>query len=682
MIASNGDYTPVGEVAANEEAAERAFAGTDNDLRYHFNLPESLESTDRLTVSYDAVSLHGGQTDSRYGIEVYVNNVQVQSEIVIREAQIGQKYDTEPFTLADVNAEVGSGYDNIITLKGVNYNAEGGGNWMGIDYVQLSQAAPEPDLADGLIAYWPFDGDLNDAVGDSHGEAMGTDAIVYAPGVFGQGIDLDGIDQYVQTPLENEEMFDFQDGTGFSVSAWFRVDGFTKSWQALIAKGEGNRWRVHRRGSEPQLTGNGGSGDVAGGTGDVNDGEIHHLVLVSDPDGGEVRFYSDGELVSTGGAPAIQSNDNPMMIGQNPDTGNRTWDGLIDDVGIWDRPITGEEVATIYNGGAGTPLISNPTVATAMPVPGLIAYWPLDEITGETTPDVVSGYDMSLTNIDDSNVVEGKVGNAFSFSNADQTLLSYVSEGEDDDLPANKHDSFAISFWSKVQGTGQNDLRLFSESNTLGDNNPLFNIGTRNNGSDGTIDIYIRGAGPTVGHIFSTAEPFDGEWHHVVFVQNELARSIYVDGLLDDLEIAAKPDSGWDNIDATTIGGILRGNASHWVTGLIDEVGIWDRPISEEEVALIYNDGEGTALVSQSSGDAIPYVKRLTAGPGGFGFRVADELTIEVDVDSIVVSVDGADVAVAKSKEDGVTTVKYTAAEPFRPQHGAHHDTLLRGHRW
>ncbi|MCP4817411.1 MAG: LamG domain-containing protein, partial [Planctomycetaceae bacterium] len=301
--------------------------------------------------------------------------------------------------------------------------------------------------------------------------------------------------------------------------------------------------------------------------------------------------YSDGELVSTGGAPAIQSNDNPMMIGQNPDTGNRTWDGLIDDVGIWDRPITGEEVATIYNGGAGTPLISNPTVATAMPVPGLIAYWPLDEITGETTPDVVSGYDMSLTNIDDSNVVEGKVGNAFSFSNADQTLLSYVSEGEDDDLPANKHDSFAISFWSKVQGTGQNDLRLFSESNTLGDNNPLFNIGTRNNGSDGTIDIYIRGAGPTVGHIFSTAEPFDGEWHHVVFVQNELARSIYVDGLLDDLEIAAKPDSGWDNIDATTIGGILRGNASHWVTGLIDEVGIWDRPISEEEVALIYNDG-------------------------------------------------------------------------------------------
>jgi len=145
VIAGNGDYTPVGEVPVNEESAERAFAGVDNDLRYHFNLPESLQPTDHLSVSYDALNLHGGQADSRYGIEVYVNNVQVQAEIVIREAELGQTYTTDAFTLADVNAEVGSGYDNIITLKGVNYNAEGGGNWMGIDYVQLSPAEAEPE---------------------------------------------------------------------------------------------------------------------------------------------------------------------------------------------------------------------------------------------------------------------------------------------------------------------------------------------------------------------------------------------------------------------------------------------------------------------------------------------------------------------------------------------------------
>ena len=42
---------------------------------------------------------------------------------------------TEPFTLASVKAGVGPGYDNIVTLRGINYSAEGGGKWMGIDYV-------------------------------------------------------------------------------------------------------------------------------------------------------------------------------------------------------------------------------------------------------------------------------------------------------------------------------------------------------------------------------------------------------------------------------------------------------------------------------------------------------------------------------------------------------------------
>ena len=51
----------------------------------------------------------------------------------------------------------------------------------------------------------------------------------------------------------------------------------------------------------------------------VTDGELHHIVLVSDPENDEVRLYSDGELASSNTGPAIQSNDNPMMIGENPD---------------------------------------------------------------------------------------------------------------------------------------------------------------------------------------------------------------------------------------------------------------------------------------------------------------------------------------------------------------------------
>ena len=87
VVAAYGDYTPLGPVEVNEEGAERAFAAADNDLRYHFNLPDGLKTTDLFSVSFDAMNLHtDGQSDPRYGIEVYFNGVLVQPEIVIRPA--------------------------------------------------------------------------------------------------------------------------------------------------------------------------------------------------------------------------------------------------------------------------------------------------------------------------------------------------------------------------------------------------------------------------------------------------------------------------------------------------------------------------------------------------------------------------------------------------------------------
>ena len=285
------------------------------------------------------------------------------------------------------------------------------------------------ELVPGMIAYWPFDGDLQDAVGDSHGEGMGSDDIAYGSGKFGDGIDLDGVDQFVQTPAENEELFDFQDDTGFSISAWFSVNEFSKNWQALIAKGEGNRWRIHRRGGETQLTGNGGNADVPGGTGDITDGELHHIVLVSDPENGEVRLYSDGELVSTGGAPAIQSNENPMMIGENPDARNRTWSGIIDDVGIWDRPITEAEIATIWNGGDGSTLITAGAVTAKPRLAGMAANaggfsFQIKDVDGAAAdPDsVVVTYDGAVVE-----VVKSKADGITSVSYSSSELLASES---------------------------------------------------------------------------------------------------------------------------------------------------------------------------------------------------------------------------------------------------------------
>ena len=220
---------------------------------------------------------------------------------------------------------------------------------------------------------------------------------------------------------------------------------------------------------------------------------------------------------------------------------------------------------------------------------GLVSHWPLDEITGTVTPDIVSAYDMQLNNLTTADIVPGKFGNAFTFANSRQTLLSR-NHAPGDRLPVNQHESFTITLWANVNGIGQNDLRVFSEGSSA-TTDPLFNLGTHTGGANGTLDVFLRQSGwTTVNHVPTTQEPFDGQWRHIAFVQRNGVRSVYIDGMIDPIVLPDKPPGNW-NLNVTSIGGILRASASHWVTGLIDDVAVWDRALTAEEIALVISEG-------------------------------------------------------------------------------------------
>ncbi|MDB4705305.1 PA14 domain-containing protein [Verrucomicrobia bacterium] len=321
------------------------------------------------------------------------------------------------------------------------------------------------------------------------------------------------------------------------------------------------------------------------------DSTWHHIALVQSD--GARTFYVDGV------ADALEIPDKPegdwlvnnTSIGGILRAAASHWvTGLIDDVAIWNRALTESELGELSSSALGDLLGGQEADPVAE---GLVAHWPLDVIQGTKTPDKVNGYDMELTNLSESDVVAGKVGNAFSFSNERQTLLSRVHEA-DEDLPANKHESYTLSMWVNVVGEGQNDLRIFSEGNTS-NSNPLFNLGTHNGGADGSLDFYLRQSGwDTFGHAYSEQQPFDGTWRHIAFVQTNGARTLYVDGVADALEIPDKPEGDW-LVNNSSIGGILRAAASHWSTGLIDEVAVWKRALSEDEVNSVITNGVPSA---------------------------------------------------------------------------------------
>ena len=76
----------------------------------------------------------------------------------------------------------------------------------------------------------------------------------------------------------------------------------------------------------------------------------------------------------------------------------------------------------------------------------LVAYWPLDIIQGTKTPDLKNGYDMDLVNLTAADLVPGRKGTCFSFTNSRQTLLKRTNVAGEN-LPVTNKPSFTVSFW-------------------------------------------------------------------------------------------------------------------------------------------------------------------------------------------------------------------------------------------
>jgi len=197
---------------------------------------------------------------------------------------------------------------------------------------------------DTLLSYWDFEDNINDqaSAGAFSDDGTWIGPSTFATGKHGQGIDLNG-SNYISIPNSADIE---RAGGNLTVSAWFRVDGFNKNWQCLVASGEGSRWRVARQSNTNSMSYAGGSGDITGGS--VNDGQWHHIVAISEA-GVSTRLFIDGTQVATGGGPGIDSSATPMMIGNNPDSTSRSWDGGIDDLGIFSDALNEHQVAAIYN---------------------------------------------------------------------------------------------------------------------------------------------------------------------------------------------------------------------------------------------------------------------------------------------------------------------------------------------
>ncbi len=241
-------------------------------------------------------------------------------------------------------------------------------------------------MGDGPIGYWRLGEATGPTAMDSSGNTANLDYTLFPAGDFGQpgGIlgDPDTSVQFTPVPPNadlgdptthptivspNTTDFGFASGQSFSLEYWLKVaPGNTSSGDAgVLVKGydsaQATPWYLSRY--RPNA---GGTVDFflrdpanvsrsANSSKNLTDDQWHHVVGVYDNAAAEVQIFVDGNKEgATGGVPAADygTNARPFTIGNHF---NRGFDGLLDEVAIYDSALNSDQVAAHFLAGGGVP---------------------------------------------------------------------------------------------------------------------------------------------------------------------------------------------------------------------------------------------------------------------------------------------------------------------------------------
>ena len=425
------------------------------------------------------------------------------------------------------------------------------------------------------LALYEFEGNANDTGGTYNGTATnvvyneydGTASnVTYSTGKFGQAAVFNGSSSYID--LGNNSS---NNNSTFSVSLWFNTSGHS-STATLINNGGANSQET---GYFLGLLSSGylrfNSTGVGSIDGSVNyaDGNWHNVVMTLN--NGAYNIYVDGNTtpVISGTGAFTTTATRPTWIGKfSHSTANiEYWDGKIDQVRIYDKAISAADVTTLYN----------ETVATAstnitLEVPSLVAYYKMNDATDET-----GSYDGTPTNVNFN--VAGKFGNAGEFNGSSSSI--------DTNYPWAFTSIYSISFWAKTSTINTRQIMTGVLASSGANASGRFGFGFT---SSNTFEFYIaNGSSFYQNTSVSSISYQDNQWHNYIVVVNGTSIKLYVDGNTTPIANLTSTVLGTTSSDSLFIGkfGAYPGV---YFNGSIDQVRIFDKAITANEVTTLYNE--------------------------------------------------------------------------------------------
>jgi hypothetical protein len=311
-----------------------------NDYQFHFGWAEANPSMGEAQHNQTrGVEFAIVRADARYRVEI-----KFPWSTLGVEPSAGKKIGLDVHVNDD---DDGGERDTKLTWRGKQDNA-----WQNPGILGTAELA-------GLIAWWKLDEtsgrDVADASGNGNiGKILnGQPRWQASGGKIGGALLFDGKGDWVH--VANESNFDCT--SEVTVAAWIKVNRFDKDYQAIVTKGD-SAWRIQRnQGADSvefacsglKIPSDSPYGGLYGAK-SVNDGKWHHLAGVYN--GEKMILYVDGEEdVSQPASGPIGNNDEPVYIGENVEMTGRVWNGLIDDVRVYNYALSEGQVKTLHNEG-------------------------------------------------------------------------------------------------------------------------------------------------------------------------------------------------------------------------------------------------------------------------------------------------------------------------------------------
>jgi hypothetical protein len=236
-------------------------------------------------------------------------------------------------------------------------------------------------ISNGLVGYWTFDGkDTNWATGKTNDiSGQGNDGQLLsmstttspAYGKIGQAFSFNGVDSNVLGP-HNDIL---RTMSSLTVSAWVK-----KSSNGSVVSYDGNSFGAYfmdvaATGRADFAVSDGGAWYAASSVTTLATSTWNHIVGVWT--GSTVSIYINGKFENSLAANitlAGGSSDNYLRIGRDGwDGGPAYFPGTIDDVRIYNRALSDNEIKQLYSLGTNKVAHSNPIISN-----GLVGYWTFD----------------------------------------------------------------------------------------------------------------------------------------------------------------------------------------------------------------------------------------------------------------------------------------------------------------